>query len=295
LLIFATVMVFLAVLCVLLGIRSGNPVRAALEKLAGERPVSAGDRIDFLDELWGLSASRLDRSEALGVGAAAGVAAGALALAVTGVPAAAVCALPGAVFAPRFWGRRKANKRRRLFSEQMPAVVGALAAAVRGGASLMSAFDYAAREAPLLRDDLARVAAAIRAGASLASAVRAFARDIDVPEAEELAAAVILLHETGGGEGGIELLDGAAESARAKRNLRHLARAHTAQIRVEGAVAGAIPLAVFALCFFGIGGEFREMVYSPEGRALLLGALGLIALGWASVFAIMSRVTDPTP
>ncbi len=119
----------------------------------------------------------------------------------------AVARVPGVVIALVVAGVVRTVRRRRalavspvMVEERFADAVGALAAAVRSGASLTQAVRYATTEAaPPVRDDLTRIVAQLDTGIALEQALRSWP-DVRPSANVELVVGALELHRRSGGD-----------------------------------------------------------------------------------------------
>lgn len=204
---------------------------------------------------------------AAGWGAAAAAAAwlwmGGAAAIVAGVVAEAVVA--GGV-------RTRTRSRAQRIDESLPAMLDALAAAMRAGASPSVAFDDL-EPPPSLAEPLRGMRAAASVGASLREALDVFAGQAGTAQAHMIASAVTLGVESGGDLP--RMLDVLAEAARDRTRIAREARVASTQARMSAWVVAALPLVFLFLTGAASREQTQLLLRTPIGWALL-GAGGVL-------------------
>lgn len=173
--------------------------------------------------------------------------------------------------------RGRAARRR---TAQLPLALDAVAASVRGGASLRRALHDAAGVGPPLGPELAELARRAEAGMGLPEVVAEWTDDLDHPSAR-LAGASLVVAATLGGPGA-DALDGAATSLRERAAIDAEAAALAVQARLSAAVLTAAPV-VFALLLTSVDpASARFLLTTPVGLACLAagGALDAAGAAW---------------
>lgn len=242
----------------------------AIAGLLAERSVGLARRAAFAKRL-GTSAGprrtrRIPRAAALSLaGVAASVTLGPI---WAGILAVAVFA--GARLVRRR-GRRAADRSR---DEQLPDVVAAVGAGLRGGLSLPGALAYARDEAEApSREDLADLVDRIGVGVPILEALRDWADRLGSEDAR-LLVGVLDLHHRSGGDLPI-VLDGVVATLRERRAAEREVRALTAQARLSGAILGTLPIGFFAFLLLTSRHEMLGAIATPIGRAAVGIGLGL--------------------
>lgn len=208
---------------------------------------------------------------AVGVAALAGtVAFGPLAGVVFGVSAVAV---PVAVL------QRKARLVGEKADEQLPDVLGQLAASLRTGHSITQALEAAGEQtgAPL-GPQFNRVIAETRVGRSLEDALVAMADRVGSTDLRWSVRAMMIQSRTGGSLA--DVLEVLAEFMRDREEVRREVRALTADGRISAWVLGLLP-------FFVLG---ALLVMSPEYLAPLVSARGFAMIAVAAVLMAVGMV-----
>jgi tight adherence protein B len=196
----------------------------------------------------------------------------------------AVARAPGIVIAVAIaWVVRAVRRRRALVmtpvvvEERFADAVGALAAAVRSGASLPQAIRYAATEAvPPVRDDLAEVVEQLDTGVALDQALRSWSTGR--PSANvELVVGALELHRRSGGDLPA-VLDQVAAAIRERVSISREVRSLTAQARMSAWILGLLPVGFFAFLWLTSRRDIEGAMSTPVGIACIIVGL-LLELG----------------
>ncbi|OAT83694.1 type II secretion system F family protein [Desulfotomaculum copahuensis] len=286
---------FISVFCLVVGIwswRNSNPIAERIQRMKAESESEANqkeNRPSFWSQIWRLEEYGGDEKTALEGAVFFTVAAGALILLLTASPALCLVAAAAAFFfSPRLYGVYMQKRRQSAFAEELGPGVVAVVRGLRGGASLTGSFGYAAAQAgEPVAEEFGRVVDEAKGG-SIEKAVENMARRINIPEAWMLADAVRQLSRTGGAQGSIDLLEACEEEIRRRRSKMNRMRAKTTGIRVEGAVASMVPVAMFA--WFTFGGGDRVMLETSRGHRMLALAVAIQIACWIAIYVILRKV-----
>ena len=196
----------------------------------------------------------------------------------------AVARVPGAVIGLVIAGVVRAVRRRRalavtpiMIEERFADAVGALAAAVRSGASLTQAIRYASTEAvPPVRDDLALVVERLDTGIALDQALRSWSSAR--PGANvELVVGALELHRRSGGDLPA-VLDQVVGTIRDRVSITREVRSLTAQARMSAWILGLLPVGFFGFLWLTSRRDIEGAMSTPVGIACVVVGL-LLELG----------------
>lgn len=252
---------------------------AATWSAVGRALERAGERGTWRDWL-GLRAERagwpLRPGEFVLLMAACG-AAGGLLLGLAGGAAGVVVGGGAGCLAPLVVLERRVRRAGERADEQLPDVLGRMAASLRAGHSLVHALEAVAeRGAPPLGTEFARVLAEHRLGRSLEESLHAMARRNGSTDLRWTVRAILVQHRTGGRLA--EVLDVLAEFMRDREEVRREVRALTADGRVSAMVLIGLPFLVAAALMVISPGYLAPLVAEPLGIVMLAGALLLMAV-----------------
>lgn len=196
----------------------------------------------------------------------------------------AVARVPGALIAVVIAAVVRTVRRRRALAvtpvaveERFADAVGALAAAVRSGASLTQAIRYAATEAmPPVRDDLAGIVEQLDTGIALDRAMRSWSATR--PNANvELVVGALELHRRSGGDLPA-VLDQVVGAIRDRVSISREVRSLTAQARMSAWILGLLPVGFFAFLWLTSRRDIEGAMSTPVGIACVIGGL-ILELG----------------
>lgn len=180
--------------------------------------------------------------------------------------ALAAFALP---FIVRMIVRRKVERVRNHFAEQLPDNLQVLASALRAGHSLVGALSVVVDDAPEpSRSEFRRVVADEQLGIPLDHSLTVVANRMDNRDLEQVALVAALQRETGGNTA--EVLDRVTETIRARFELRRLVRTLTAQGRMSRWVVSLLPVGLF-LAISTLNPEYIKPLYTHTSGRILLG------------------------
>jgi tight adherence protein B len=193
-------------------------------------------------------------------------------------PVGAVAFAGGAVAAPIVRRRREAARRAAAIDAQLLDAVGAIAAAVRSGRSLVQALEAAAEEVgEPLGSSLAHVTDRSALGEPLDRALEQWAVEVGGADAR-LVAGVLRLHRRTGGALA-RSLDDLARTLRGRREAGRELRSLTAQARLSAGILGLLPLGFFLFLSVVARRDIESAYRTPVGASAI--AVGLALQGVA--------------
>jgi tight adherence protein B len=176
----------------------------------------------------------------------------------------------GVPFVSRALVKRKLNKIRDEFVNQLPDNLQVLASALRAGHSFTGAFAVVAADAPEpARREFQRVAADEQLGVPLEKSLREVARRMDSADVEQVALLAELQREAGT----------VVETIRDRFDLRRLVRTLTAQGRMARWVLSLLPLFLLVVISLLNPAYMAPLFASSFGRFALLFATGMVIAG----------------
>jgi tight adherence protein B len=180
-------------------------------------------------------------------------------------------------FVVREFVRRRVDRVRNRFAEQLADNLQVLASALRAGHSLVGALSVVVDDAPEpSRSEFRRVVADEQLGVPLDQSLTVVAQRMESKDLEQVALVATLQRDTGGNTA--EVLDRVTETVRARFELRRMVRTLTAQGRMSRWVVSFLPVGLFAIITLINPNYMRPLFTHTSGRVLLvLSAVMVIA------------------
>jgi tight adherence protein B len=206
--------------------------------------------------------------------------------AVGGSPLFAVVGL-GVPFAVRALIRRRLDRRRKLFAEQLPDNLQVLASALRAGHSFVGALSVVVDDAAEpSRTEFRRIVADEQLGVQLEDAIRSVVGRMDNVDLEQVALVAALQRRTGGSMA--EVLERVTDTIRERFELRRLVQTLTAQGRMSRWVVTALPVALLGVLSVINPGYTSPLFSTSGGRIALLFAAVMVFAG----SYVIKRIVD---
>lgn len=198
-------------------------------------------------------------------------------VAIGGSPLFALLALAVPLFV-RAMIKRRVERRRRLFAEQLPDNLQVLASALRAGHSFIGALSVVIEDAAdPARKEFKRIIGDEQLGSPLDEALLQAAHRMASRDLEQVALVAALQRESGGNAA--EVLDRVAETVRERFELRRLVKTLTAQGRMARWIVSSLPVALLVFLTI-INPAYMNVLYThPLGRALLVGGAVMVTMG----------------
>ncbi len=217
---------------------------------------------------------------------AAGMVAVALILLVVSGPLAAVI---GFVLVPlfvRLFLKKRLERRRRIFSEQLADNLAVVSAAIRAGHSLVGALSVVIEDAPEpARGEFRRIVAQEQLGVPLEDSIDDVARRMACRDLEQVSIVAAVGRESGGNTA--EVLDRVVETVRERSDLRRLVRTLTAQGRMSRWVVTVLPAFLLGAILV-INPKYVQPLFDKSaGRALLGLAVLMVIAGSLAIRRIV--------
>lgn len=174
--------------------------------------------------------------------------------------------------------KRRLNRRRALFSDQLGPHLEEIAAALRAGHGLVGALTAmvdAATEPS--KGEWARVIADEQLGMPLDAALRSLGARMNCREVEQVALVAALHSQTGGNMA--EVLDRIAEGVRERAELRRELNALTGQARLSRWIVTGLPPAIMAIVMVTNPSYLRPLLDTSMGQVMLAIAAVLLISG----------------
>jgi tight adherence protein B len=196
------------------------------------------------------------------------------------VAGSAFVALIGFVipFAVRTVIKRKVDRKRRQFAEQLPDNLQVLASAMRAGHSFIGALSVVVEDAPEpSRTEFRRVIADEQLGIPLEDALHVVVERMDSRELEQVALVAAVQRNSGGNTA--EVLDRVTETIRERFELRRTVRTLTAQGRMSRWVVSILPLFLLVVITL-LNPSYMHVLYATTGgRIALVFAAAMVIAG----------------
>jgi tight adherence protein B len=174
--------------------------------------------------------------------------------------------------------RRRLDRQRQLFAEQLPDNLQVLASALRAGHSLVGALSVVVDDSPdPSRREFRRVIADEQLGVPLEDAIELVANRMDSTDLKQVGLVAALQHETGGNTA--EVLDRVAETVRERFELRRLVRTLTAQGRLSRWILTGLPVFLLLVITLLNPSYIAPLYDHTGGRILLILATIMVTSG----------------
>jgi tight adherence protein B len=177
--------------------------------------------------------------------------------------------------------RKRRDRRRARFSEQLPDVLQLLAGNLRVGYGLLQSVDTAAKEAEApASDELRRAIAEMRLGRDSIESLAAIGERLANEDFGWVVQAISINREVGGDLA--EVLDSVAETVRARAHLARHVSALAAEGRMSAKVLLAMPIAIGAFTWL-TNRSYVSLLFS-SGLGLALVGVGVVLMVTGSLW-----------
>jgi tight adherence protein B len=174
--------------------------------------------------------------------------------------------------------KRKLQRTRNLFADQLPDNLQVVASAMRAGHSLAGALAVLVEDCPEpARGEFQRVIADERLGVPLDEAMGVVARRMQSRDLEQVALVAALQRDTGGNTA--EVLDRVAETVRGRFELRRLVNTLTAQGRLSRWIISLLPVGLLGIMAVINPAYMGPLFTHPMGRVMLIAAGLMVVAG----------------
>jgi tight adherence protein B len=174
--------------------------------------------------------------------------------------------------------KRKLERQRSLFAEQLPDNLQVLASALRAGHSLVGALSVVVDDCPEpSKAEFQRVIADEQLGVSLDEAFGVVVRRMANRDLEQVALVAALQRDTGGNTA--EVLDRVTDTVRERFELRRMVKTLTAQGRMSRWVVTALPIGLLLFITAISPAYMRPLYEEPLGRVFLVVAAVMLLAG----------------
>ncbi|MBI3960062.1 MAG: type II secretion system F family protein [Chloroflexi bacterium] len=191
-----------------------------------------------------------------------------------------------AAFGPRFWLKRKKDKRISEFQRQLPDVLSLIVGSLRAGYGLLQAMQLVAQEMPSpSKDEYGRVVNETSLGYSLQQALAHLVERMESEDLLMVVTAINIQNEVGGNLGNI--LDSIAGTIRDRVKLQGDIRTMTGMQRGTGYMLAAMPFLVAVLLLF-VNPEYIMQLFVFPWYAIPIGAVISMGIG----LLLMNKLTQ---
>ena len=185
--------------------------------------------------------------------------------------------LPG--FFPLVWARRRANKRMRIFEEQLPDGLALITRSMRSGHSLIAGLQLVGEElADPIGTEFGIVAEEVRLGLEVREGLTNLMHRVENPDLPYLTTAVVIQRQTGGNLA--ELLDRLGSLLRERGQFAGRVRALTAQGRGAATFLACWLPFIIAVIWVTAPGYIMPLIENRWGHAVLGSAFGIDLLAY---------------
>lgn len=186
----------------------------------------------------------------------------------------------------RAFVRRKAQKQRALFADQLADNLQVLASAMRAGQSFSGALAVAVEEAPEpARREFQRVVSDEQLGVPVEESLRVVAKRMQNRDVEQVVLVASMQREAGGNSA--EVLDRVADSIRDRVAVRRLIRTLTAQGRLGGWIVTLLPIAISMFIALANPDYLDPLRSTTAGNVLLVLAALMVLSGSLAIRKIV--------
>lgn len=191
---------------------------------------------------------------------------------VTGNPMFSAGAALVAFMIPRIVVSKKASRRAAAFESLLAETLDLFVGSLRAGQGLLQAIESSSYEQPEpMRSELRRIVGQVTMGVSITDALESLTTRFDSRDVDLLAAAIAINRETGGNL--TEVLERLAKTVRQRREIRAEAKSLTAAPRATSYILVILPFAITAYSVAASPIYREQLLESPLGRLLLIGAI----------------------
>jgi tight adherence protein B len=175
----------------------------------------------------------------------------------------------------------RAERERRIFSEQLADNLQVIGSALRAGHSFAAALAVMVEEAPEpSRREFRRVVADEQLGIPLEDSLREVGERMKCRDLDQVGLVAALQRETGGNSAAV--LDQVAETIRQRAALRRLVRTLTAQGRMARWIVSALPVGLM-LIILVLNRDYMDPLFSKTSGRVLLGFAGVLVVSGSLV------------
>lgn len=216
-----------------------------------------------------------------------------VAIALGGLALGAILALAGQInlsmvtvgvglVGPAWYVRRLQRARSEIFARQLPQALFLAASVLRAGGTLLQAVDSIAEEMPApMGDEFKRIQQQMRLQVPAHEAMAEAQERVGVREFAAVVVASRITAEVGGNLA--HIFDQIAKAIVDAQTANRTIKAFTTEGRMSANLIAALPFVVLGLLHILSPGYFEPLFTTWSGRAVLIGCLGTIFLGWTTI------------
>ncbi|MCH2548191.1 MAG: type II secretion system F family protein [Alphaproteobacteria bacterium] len=190
------------------------------------------------------------------------------------------------ILLPRWYLKRKINKRNDAFINMFPDAVDMIVRSVKSGHPLNTALRMIAENMdPPVKTEFKQLVDEIAFGRSTVDALQRMAHRVDEPDLQFFVVILSVQQETGGNLA--EVLSNLSGIVRKRKQLRLKIKAMTSEGRATAYILGALPFVVFGAIHVTSPDYLLPLFNDPLGQMILGGSLGLVALAAFIVYNML--------
>lgn len=181
------------------------------------------------------------------------------------------------VFLPRYFLKRKINKRNEAFINQFPDAVDMIVRSVKSGHPLNTALKMIAENMePPIKTEFRQLVDEIAFGRSTVEALVRMSKRVDEPDLQFFVVILSVQQETGGNLA--EVLSNLSGIIRKRKQLRLRIKAMTSEGRATAMILGSLPIFVFGAIHMTSPEYLLPLFETDTGHTIMMTSAGLVAL-----------------
>jgi len=190
-----------------------------------------------------------------------------------------------------FDSSRRAASRKKQFQESLPQFLLTVSSAMAAGLTLEQALtELSSGKTTVVEEEFHRATQGLALGETLESSLADMAQRLSSPDVETMQKATAIGRQTGSSL--TPILEAVAESALERSQVKREIGALTAEGMMSAYVVIALPFIVFIFLLLSQPGYISVLWSRPEGIAMGIGALALIAAGWVWLRSLITKETS---
>jgi tight adherence protein B len=182
---------------------------------------------------------------------------------------------------------RKAERQRRMFSEQLADNLQVISSAMRAGHSFVGALSVAVEDAPEpAQSEFRRAVSDEKIGVPLEDTLTAIATRMKSRDLEQVVLVALLQRETGGNTA--EVIDRVSETIRHRAELRRTVKTLTTQGRMARWVVSALPPGLLGIISLINPEYMKPLIATSTGHVMILVAASMVIAGSLAIKRIVT-------